>query len=300
MAREREARRCNSQGGDSSRGCGPAVRWPGRTELGPEGSLPEELPENRLLLGPVEDAAGGEVRPGYALRLSILKCVMRLSPENVARSLVEESPSFRSGLLALRLATLPALNSLAGEFNDAVAKACNETFNQVTNEYFLGMYKLITDWVGGKAAFGGDDDIIDTTLRIAKHDRNACCGSDFSDARRMASFSCFEPRTGDWFESLWQMPTPPRGRALTCVYPRTRVSSHPITLAERYDAYSARSRAPRGSVGAEVASVASWELGPFTNSKKKSSSRTCVETQTTPRSMTNTGIGDFLRARPSR
>lgn len=113
------------------------------------------------------------------------------------RNLVDESASFRSELLAFRLATLPALKSLEGDYSDAVAKACRDMYDQATNAYFLGLYKLITDWAGGIGVFSDELEIMDLIMSIAKLDRNACCGQDFSDARRFAALSCFEPNTGD-------------------------------------------------------------------------------------------------------
>lgn len=147
----------------------------------------------------VEDVADREVRADYALPLSIFNRVMRLRRENVVRSLVEESPSFRSGLLTLRLATLPALNARVGDFNDAVAKACRETYVQVTNAYFLGMFKLLTNWVGGKEAFGDNHEAMDKVLGIAKHGRNACCGVDFAEARSLAAFG------SSFVGSIWML-----------------------------------------------------------------------------------------------
>lgn len=191
---------------------------------------------------------------------------------------MEESPSFRSGLLALRLATLAALHSLAGKFSDAIEKACKETHSQVTNEYFLEM--LLADWAGGKEALSGNEEL-DEFLSIAKHDRNAFCGLDLVEARRLAELPHCEQHTGDPFRSLQQNQTTPRGRALR-VYPGARSPSHPITMAERYDAYSSRPRAPRGSVGAKLAFVSSQELGTFTTRKKRSSSRICAETTPPP------------------
>lgn len=83
-------------------------------------TLPEEVLEQaakrslKEVKAAVEDAADREVKADYALRLSILNRLMRLRPGNLVRSLVEESPSFRSGLLTLRLATHSALSALAG------------------------------------------------------------------------------------------------------------------------------------------------------------------------------------------
>lgn len=121
-----------------------------------------------------------------------------------------------------------------------MAKARRDAHDQVTNVYFLGLSKLITDWAGGKEVFSGDHEIVDLSLSIAKLGRNACCGEDFSDARRFAALSCFEQNTGDVFVSLRQKPTVTRGRVLARVYPRSRASSHPNIVTERYDVYSAQ------------------------------------------------------------
>lgn len=102
-------------------------------------------------------------------------------------------------------------------------RACNETHDQLTNEYFVGMYTRITDWVGGKAAFGDDPEAMDTIFSIANRDRNACCGVDFTDARRLAEWSYFEHNTGDPFQSLRQKPTPPRGGIGPCLLEDARI-----------------------------------------------------------------------------
>lgn len=62
----------------------------------------------------VSEVAEREANPDYPLRLSIPRRVVRLRPEDVMRNLVDESTSFRSELLTLRLATLPALELPAG------------------------------------------------------------------------------------------------------------------------------------------------------------------------------------------
>lgn len=126
--------------------------------------------------------------------------VMRLKPENMVRNLVDESPAFRSELLMLRLATLPALSALAGKFNEVVERVCSETYEQVTKAYLLGCYKPITGWVGGKGAFGGDEATMKQcriSLAPLKHARNECCGADLGEARRLVAWSFFEPNTGD-------------------------------------------------------------------------------------------------------
>lgn len=99
----------------------------------------------------IEDVADREVRPTDELQAHYAP-----QQENVMRSLVEESPSFRSELLALRLATLPVLCSLAGNFSTGVEKACRDTCALVTNDYFLGVYKLIMYGLGwGKGCHPG-------------------------------------------------------------------------------------------------------------------------------------------------
>lgn len=109
-------------------------------------------------------------------------------------------------------------------------------------------------------------------MSIAKMDRNACCGQDFSGARRFAALSCFEPSTCDGFVSLRQMPTVTRGRPLSRTYPRSCASSQPMTVTERYDAYTARSQTPWASVGAELASVELREQDNFSTCKQRSGS----------------------------
>ena len=153
---------------------------------------------------------------------------------------MEESLSFRSSLLTLRLATLPALSSIKGNYSAAVEKSCRETYYQASNEYCMGLYKAILDWVAGPEMFRGDEER-GQVFEIARHDRLACCGHDFGEARRMSEMQYFDQNLGDTFESLRHKPTPTRGRALTRQYPRSRASSQPITMTERYDA-AARSR----------------------------------------------------------
>lgn len=106
-------------------------------------------------------------------------------------------------------------------------------------------------------------------MQTAKFDRDVCCADPFDEARRLAELSHFEQHVGDAFQSLRQKQTPTRGRALTRIYPGSRLSSHPITMSQSY----ARSRTPMGSVGAELALGATREIGTSTRTKKCASSQ---------------------------
>lgn len=97
------------------RGC-PPTRLPSHTTGTRRNGIQDSLPEDivvkataiwaREVRAAAADAVGRDVKPDYAVRLTILTCIMRLRPENVVRNLADASPSFRPELLTLRLAPL--------------------------------------------------------------------------------------------------------------------------------------------------------------------------------------------------
>lgn len=117
---------------------------------GPFCNLQETLPEeilqadaarsDNIVRAVVGGAVGQQDGPDYALRLAVLKRILR--------------NSLRSELL-LRLATLPALCSHQGEFTEVAERLCTETDVRVINMYYIGLYKVLLAWVGGSEAFGG-------------------------------------------------------------------------------------------------------------------------------------------------
>lgn len=65
------------------------------------------------MMAAVDESAGRPVGPDYVLRLSVLNRVLKLrAPWVLKQLMIEESPSFQSELLKLRLRTLPALGGL--------------------------------------------------------------------------------------------------------------------------------------------------------------------------------------------